>query len=58
MSLTSELVKVQRYAVPTANHPIASTLRHIISPVICGQIEVEGDKEIFCPYENRWMLQC
>lgn len=58
VSLTPELVEVQRHVVPTPNHPIASTLWHIISPVICGQIEVEGDKEIFCPRENRWMLQC
>lgn len=56
-SLALELVEVQRPATPTPSRPIASRLWHIISPVICGQIEVEGDREIFCPHENRWMLQ-
>lgn len=58
MSLTLELVEVQRPTTPTRSSPIASRLWHIISLVICDQIEVEGDKEIFCPHESRWMLQC
>lgn len=57
VSLSLELVEVQCPTTPTWSPPIASSLWHIISPVICGQIEVEGDKEIFCPHENRWMLQ-
>lgn len=56
-SLTLELVEVQCPATPTPSPPFASRLWHIISPVICGEIEVEGDKEIFHPHENRWMLQ-
>lgn len=57
VSLSLELVEVQCPTTPTWSPPIASRLWHIISPVICGQIEVEGDKEIFCPHENRWMLR-
>lgn len=57
MSPTLELVELQCPTTLTPSPPVAFRLWHIISPVICGQIEDEKDKEIFCPHENRWVFQ-
>lgn len=57
-SLTARACGGSALSCTHAEPPIASRLWHIISPVICGQIEVEGDKDILCPCVNRWMLQC
>lgn len=57
-SKLGERSRVSHPATPTSSLAIAPRVWHIISPVTCGQIEVERDTETFGPHENRWMLQC
>lgn len=36
--------------------PVACRLWHMVSPVICGRVEEEGEEDIFCPHGIRWMF--